>query len=75
MEDSSFTLTWEDATTVVQAEEVISTMENEIIPAQSEEFVGEVQTDDYPQNVVEAEELVGVVEEEVYIHRHLLIYE
>ncbi|XP_019756568.1 zinc finger protein 41 isoform X2 [Dendroctonus ponderosae] len=61
MENATFGLTWEDATTVVQTEEVITTIENEIIPSQSEEFMDEV------ENVMEEELVddVGMVEEEV----------
>lgn len=61
MENATFGLTWEDATTVVQTEEVITTIENEIIPSQSEEFLDEV------ENVIEEELVddVGMIEEEV----------
>lgn len=38
--EETFGLTWEDSTTVVQTEEVICGIENEILPAQSEEFTG-----------------------------------
>lgn len=38
--EESFGLTWEDSTTVVQAEEVICGIENEILPAETEEFTG-----------------------------------
>ncbi|KAJ8968335.1 hypothetical protein NQ314_002351 [Rhamnusium bicolor] len=38
--EESFGLTWEDATTVVQSEEVICGIENEILPAETEEFTG-----------------------------------
>lgn len=65
MEDS-FSLAWDDATSVVQSEEVI-TMENEIIPSQSEEFIGDVQEETYVETVQDGELVddVGVVEEEV----------
>lgn len=38
--EESFGLTWEDSATVVQTEEVICGIENEILPAESEEFTG-----------------------------------
>ncbi|XP_076266109.1 uncharacterized protein LOC143199875 isoform X2 [Rhynchophorus ferrugineus] len=64
MEDS-FNLTWDDSS-VVQSEEVI-TMENEIIPSQSEEFIGDVQQETYVETVQDGDLVhgVGVVEEEV----------
>ncbi|XP_030762401.1 zinc finger protein 91 isoform X2 [Sitophilus oryzae] len=66
--DGSFSITWEDATTVVQSEEVI-TMENEIIPSQSQEFIGDETEETYVENVQDDAELalneVSVVEEEV----------
>ncbi|CAH1155959.1 unnamed protein product [Phaedon cochleariae] len=54
--EESFGLTWEDSTTVVQAEEVICGIENEILPAESEEFTG-VQ-EEVVEEVVEASEEV-----------------
>lgn len=38
--EESFGLAWEDSTTVVQTEEVICGIENEILPAETEEFAG-----------------------------------
>ncbi|KAJ8984933.1 hypothetical protein NQ317_012183 [Molorchus minor] len=42
--EESFGLTWEDSTTVVQTEEVICGIENEILPAETEEFAGVQET-------------------------------
>lgn len=68
MDNTNFNITWEDDSTVIQSEEVI-TMENEMIPVQSEEFVGDMQSEEYSQTVVGEEDLigdVGVVTEEVF---------
>ncbi|XP_060527887.1 zinc finger protein 16 [Cylas formicarius] len=57
--EESFGLTWEDATTVVQTEEVICGMENEIIPAESEEFTGGVVEEEVIQEDVQNEPEIG----------------
>lgn len=64
MDNTNFNITWEDDSTVIQSEEVI-TMENEMIPVQSEEFVGDLQTEEYSQE--DLIEDVGVVTEEVML--------
>ncbi|CAG9760696.1 unnamed protein product [Ceutorhynchus assimilis] len=54
MEEASFTMTWADANTVVQTEEVeVSSVENEAIPPQSEEYIN---ADDYTEGVELTEE-------------------
>lgn len=75
MDNTNFNITWEDDSTVIQSEEVI-TMENEMIQVQSEEFVGDMQTEEYSQTVVGEEDLigdVGVVTEEVIFCYALLV--
>ncbi|CAH1115484.1 unnamed protein product [Psylliodes chrysocephalus] len=68
--EESFGLTWEDSTTVVQTEEVICGIENEIIPAESDEFVQEemvseevVETENKSDEVVELQDGVPDIQE------------
>lgn len=63
MEDN-FDISWEDSGTVVQGEEVICSIENEILPEETEEFTGGEQPE---QTILKMEQAAPAPENIIYI--------